>query len=106
MRGKFALLSRETAPIVADEYNKLVESLSLRFAFSENDLSEIIVDSVSNAAIPSEASGRTAAMSCQTTCANKAEAYYWDVYRATGNSDLAAFGAESFYAGCLTGCGS
>jgi hypothetical protein len=109
----FAKLSTESSAKLPLAYNMLIKQLDAKYSYDVSDLRELIIAEVAAKRVATNSNGRTAQISCQTKCANGAEAYYWYMYDGcqaqTGQagtcSDTAAAHAQSYYNGCMDGCG-
>jgi hypothetical protein len=102
-RAIFSKLSLDSKLSLKDAYEKLVIQLGSKYEFNEDLLQSLLVTDVSARLSSITPNGRVA-ISCVGQCSNGAEAYYWRIYNSTRSSDLAAYGAESYMAGCVTGC--
>lgn len=99
----FSRLSSDSKLPLRDAYYNLLAQLRSKYEFDENLLQSLLISDVSAKSKPSFPNGRTA-ISCAGQCSNGAEAFYWRIFDATQNSDLSAYGAEAYMAGCLNGC--
>jgi hypothetical protein len=98
-------LSKNSAPKLSISYVNLISELEAKYYFLRSDLHDIIVNELtSENHFEAESAVGRSQISCAGECSNAAERYYWQVFSRTRDSDLSAYGATTFYAGCLTGC--
>jgi hypothetical protein len=89
--------------ILGSVYEQLINELSTKYVFNEQEVQNAVVSAFNSTSTPTN-NGRTMQATCQQQCINSAYNYYWTLYDATHDVDLAMFGSISFEAGCLNGC--